>query len=218
MNKLITSLAVILLTFSFARAQDKTQEMEDLLQTTFAKFDTTLNVAVMMPLSTELDLIAEKYSDQWVAQYYAAYAKVMIAYMEPDVAKKDLILDEGDLFLENIEAMNIQNEERYIIAAMLANSRMAVDGEHRWKEYGPIFDENLKKAKEINPDNPHIYYLKGTALFYTPKMFGGGGKKALPYFEKAKALFPKMDKTNMLIPFWGEDKNTYYMGEISKEK
>jgi len=215
MNKLFTSIAITLFSVTFAGAQD-TKEMEKILNTTFTQFDSTLNLQVMVPLSAQLDLIAEKYDREWVAQYYAAYAKVMISYIEPDMAKKDLILDQGDEFLAAIVDLGVDNDHRYIITAMLANARMAVDGENRWKKYGPIFEDNLAKAKEKNADNPQIYYNKGVALFYTPKMFGGGPKKALPYLEKAKGLYPKVDKNNILIPHWGEDKTNYYISECAK--
>ena len=42
-------------------------------------------------------------------------------------------------------------------------------------------------------------------------MFGGGQKKAKPYFEKAKALFSTEDKSPVLKPYWGEQQNTDYL-------
>ena len=217
MRNTLTSLAIAAVC-SFGNAQTDTKEMEALLRTTFNEFDATLDVEKMMPLSTQLDLIAEKYSDQWVAQYYAAYAKAMISYTLPeaDMAKKDMILAQGYDFLTVIEDLGVENDHRYVLTALLANASLAVDGQNRWKKYGPIFEDNLKKAKALNPDNPHIYYLNAAALFYTPKAFGGGAKKALPYFEKAKALYPKLDKSNMLVPHWGEDKTDYYIAECKK--
>jgi len=216
MKNILTSIAITVVACSFASAQNAPKEMAPLLDSTFTRFDSTYNLATQVQLSTQLDLIAEKYSDQWVPQYYAAYAKAMMSYMEPDLSKKDMILDQGDEFLAVIADLGVENDHRYVLTALLANARMAVDGEKRWKKYVPIFEENLKKAKELNADNPQIYYLNAVAKFYTPKAFGGGGKKALPYFEKAKALYPKLDKSNILIPHWGEDKTDYYMKECLK--
>ncbi len=217
MKTIIQSLAFVLAA-TFARAQEAPAEMVAMLDKTFNEFDstsTTMNYAAMVPISAKLDIIAETYPDQWIAQYYAGYAKVQLSYFEPDVKKKDLLVDQAVTYLEAVEAMKVTNEERYILAALVANGRLAVDGEKRWKEYGKIFEENLEKAKKINADNPHIYYLKGTSIFFTPKMFGGGAKNALPYFEKAEGLFAKMDK-NILIPYWGGAANTYFIGECKK--
>lgn len=219
MNTLFKTLLVVL-TVSVARAQEAPAEMVSMLSTTFNQFDSTsatMNYAAMVPISAKLDIIAETYPDQWVAQYYAGYAKVQLSYFEPDVKKKDLLVDQAVVYLEAVEAMKVTNEERYILAALVANGRLAVDGEKRWKEYGKIFEENLEKAKKINADNPHIYYLKGTSIFFTPKMFGGGTKNALPYFEKAEGLFAKLDQKNILIPYWGAAANAYFIGECKKD-
>ena len=53
--------------------------------------------------------------------------------------------------------------------------------------------------------------MKGAATFYTPKMFGGGGKKAKPFFEQAKPLFPTQDTSSVLIPTWGERQTDEFM-------
>lgn len=218
--KTIFNSLLFVLAASFVRAQEAPAEMVTMLSATFTQFDSvsnTMNYAAMVPVSAKLDIIAETYPDQWIAQYYAGYAKVQLSYFEPDVKKKDLLVDQALAYQEAVEAMKVTNEERYILAAMVANGRLAVDGEKRWKEYGKIFEENLEKAKKINADNPHIYYLKGTSIFFTPKMFGGGAKNALPYFEKAEGLFTKLDQKNILIPYWGAGANTYFMGECKKD-
>lgn len=216
MKKTIQTLVMLCLAFSSVQAQEST--MAETLKPVVAQFDTTTVLGTKIPLSAQFDVIAAKYKDQWQPQYYAAYAKAMVSFMMPaeDMAQKDLLLDEADLLLENIVAMNIENDARYVLVALLANARMAVDGKNRYQKYGSIFDEGLKKAKELNADNPHIYYLKGVSLYYTPKMFGGGGKKAKPYLEKAKGLYPKLDKNNVLIPSWGEQLTDYYTMECDK--
>lgn len=214
MKTMFTSLALLLLTIGSVRAQEST--MEDNLKETYALLDTSTTMQTLMTASAKFDLIANKYEKEWLPQYYAAYTKAIISYYEPDAAKKDLILDEGDIFLSRIETLGTENDHVYVLKALLANARMAVDGEHRWKEYGEIFDTNLKKAKELNENNPQIYYLKAVSLFYTPKMFGGGEKPAKPYFEKAKTKYEMMSQKTVLIPYWGEKQNTDYLNQINK--
>lgn len=214
MKTMITSLALMLLTSTAVQAQDPT--MEESLKTTFTQFDTTMSMSSMMPLSAQFDLIANKYSKEWVAQYYAAYAKVNITYFEPDVKRKDLLLDEADMYLQRITDMGVSNDEVYILTAMIANARLAVDPQNRYKKYGQIFEENLDKAKAVNATNPRYYYMKGVAKYYTPKMFGGGGEAARPYLDKAKELYAKEDKATVLKPYWGEPQTDYHLAEIAK--
>lgn len=215
MKTIITSLALAFFAVTSVKAQDPT--MEESLKSTFVQFDGSMELSAMMPLSAQFDLIANKYSNEWVPQYYAAYAKVSMTYFELDVKRKDLLLDEADAFLQKIIDLKVDNDEVYILTAMIANARLAVDPQKRYKKYGEIFDASLKKAKEINPENPRIYYLKGVALFYTPKMFGGGGKTAKPYLDKAKGFFAKADKSTILKPYWGEPQTDYHLAEIAKQ-
>jgi tetratricopeptide (TPR) repeat protein len=218
MKRIVIAIA-LLAAASSASAQEPPKEMVAAIGKTYAGFDTTMQQSVMTPLSKRFELIADKYPDQWLAQYYAGFSKVMLSYLEPDASKKDMLVDEAEKYLERVRALNIENDERYILEAYVANGRLAVDGEKRWMKYGPIFEKNLDKAKKLNENNVHYYYLKGTSLYYTPKMFGGGAEAALPYFEKSKELFDKMDKTDVTVPYWGHVGAEYFLNEIrSAEK
>jgi len=213
MKTMITTLALMLLTITTVRAQEPT--MEDNLNEAYAIMDTAKTMPSFIKASAKFDLIANKYQDQWVAQYYAGYTKCIISYMEENVATKDLIVDEAEAFLDRILALGTENDHVYILKALVANSRMAVDGASRWKEYTPIFEDNLKKAKEINENNPHIYYLKAVSIFFTPKMFGGGEKNAKPYFEKAIQKYALMTERVITIPYWGEVQTADFMKQIN---
>jgi hypothetical protein len=215
MKTMFTTLALTVLTLTTARAQN--EAMDKALNDAYAVIDTAMTPAPIMTSSAKFSLIAENYPDQWVAHYYAAYAKAISTYYmaENEKDKKDAILDEADDHVAKIKELGIENDHYYVISALVANARMAVDGENRWKKYGPIFEENLKKAKEKNENNPHIYYLKAVSLFYTPKMFGGGDKNAMPYFEKADGMYNKLADQSIGNPHWGKKQNDYYMGVIN---
>jgi hypothetical protein len=142
----------------------------------------------------------------------------MLNYTETDKDKKDAYLDEADEWLNTATALSDkedkgQQSELYALKAMSANARIGVDPQKRWKKYGKIFESNLEQAKAQNADNPRIYFLKGTSLFYTPKAFGGGKKKAAEYFERAKALLEKESNDDILNPSWGAETNAYYLKE-----
>jgi hypothetical protein len=216
MKTMLQSLAFAVLATISVQAN---AQMKDSLQKTFDQLENATNlekmdVNTLVPISAKFDLIANQYPDQWVANYYAAYIKALIAYQDMEAAKKDAWLDQANVYFERVKTLNPESDERYVLGALLANSRLAVDGQARWQEYGKIFDENLEKAKAINPNNPRIYYLKGAALFYTPKMFGGGAKKAKPYFEKANTLFTTQH--DILVPYWGQKQTTYFLAECEK--
>ncbi len=188
-------------------------DYKTVLKSTFDAFDTTYaDMAQKASLGNKLVLIAKKYPDAWAPQFYAAYSRIQLSYMEQDATKHDALLDEADNYLA--EAARISgkpNSETEVLAGMSAHSRIAVDGRARYQKYGKIMDEHYEKAKELNADNPRLYLERGVAKFYTPKMFGGGKKAAMPYFEKAQTLFAAEKSDDVEKPYWGKAALGYFM-------
>jgi hypothetical protein len=195
----------------------KAQNLEESLSNTLMKMDSVQNLSQMMSVSAQFDMIASKWENEWSSNYYAAYAKTIASFIAQDNKKKDLFLDEAEKYLEKIKAIDSQNDETWILAALITNARISVDGQNRGMQYGVIFNQYLSRAEKINPDNPRIYYLKGSSLFYTPEMYGGGKAKAKPLFEKAKGLFAKEAKTSVLKPIWGEKQNLDYLKQCGEK-
>jgi hypothetical protein len=194
------------------------QNFKETLQKTFLAFDTTQNQQVKQEQSNRLSMIAKKWNTEWATHYYAAYSKIMLSYDEKEEAKKDAYLDEADKELdETVSLLGKANDETYVIAAMIANARMAVNPMNRWQKYGKVFSENMDKAKAINPDNPRMYLIQGISKFYTPKAFGGGKKPSLPYFEKAGGLYAKEKADDISKPFWGKYTNNFFLEQCKIE-
>ena len=202
------------LTVLSAQAQDFKAPLEK----TFLAFDTTQNPEVKIEQGNKLALIAKKWDGEWITHYYLAYSKIVLSYFEKDVNKKDAYLDDADKEREDaVSMLKKENDETYVLAAMIANGRLGVDPMNRWQKYGSVYTANLESAKEINPDNPRMYYIQGTTKYFTPKAYGGGKKAALPYFEKAAALFAKETTTDIATPHWGKFQTNYFLGECKKD-
>ncbi|MFI5196606.1 MAG: hypothetical protein ACHQD8_05915 [Chitinophagales bacterium] len=213
MKKTILMGALALTTISV-----QAQDLKPVLEKTFLAFDTTQVQDVKIEQSNKLALIAKKWDKEWVTHYYVAYSKATLSYYEKDLAKKDAYLDEAEK--EKEEAVSIlgkENDETYVLGAMIANFRMGVDPMNRWQKYGQLFSANLESAKELNPDNPRMYYLQGTSKYFTPKAYGGGKKPAQPYFEKAEGLFAKETGGDITKPYWGKEANSYFLRLCKKE-
>lgn len=207
---------VLFLLLSFPIFAFQAQTLEEKLTALFLEFDTTQVFSAKMAASSKLELLANMESENYAVNYYAAYAKAMISYMEKDKDRKDMFLDVADSFLEKVKQLQPKNEETFILGALLANARLVVDGGSRWKQQGDIFNTNIDAAIAINPANPRIYHLKGVATYFTPKMFGGGAKNALVYLDKAKTLFVNQVNGNITVPYWGEKRNLYFISECTK--
>lgn len=195
----------------------KAQTIEESLSKTLINMDSVQNLSGMMKVSAQFDMIAAKWENVWSTNYYAAYAKTIASFIVQDSKKKDLFLDEADKYFEKIQTIDSQNDETWVLAALITNARISVDGQNRGMQYGAIFNQYIEKAEKINPNNPRIQYLKGSSLFYTPEMYGGGKAKAKPYFEKAKELFAKEHKSSVLKPVWGEKQNLDFLKQCDEK-
>jgi hypothetical protein len=194
------------------------QNFKESLQKTFTAFDTTQDVKIKQEQSNKIALIAKRWPDEWAGHYYNAYSKVILSYMEEDEAKRDAWLEEAEKeHDEVVSLLKKDNDETYVLAALIANGRMAVKPMARWQKYGKLFEENLKQAKELNANNPRIYHLQGTSKFFTPKAFGGGKKAALPYFEKAEGLFANEKDDDITKIYWGKRANGYFIAQAKGE-
>ena len=208
-------LAAMLATAVTAAAQVP-PDYRPVLQATFTNFDTTYNnIAAKTAAGNKLVLIAKKYPTEWAPNYYAAYSRAQLSYFEQDEAKRDAYIDEAETYLaEAVRLLFKQTDETHVVAAIIANARLAVKPQARFQKYGRIFNEQLDSAKAMNADNPRIYLERGIAKFYTPKMFGGGKKSATPYFEKAQELFAKEPGGDIKKPYWGQTANNYFLAQI----
>jgi hypothetical protein len=188
-------------------------DYRQVLQTTFTVFDTTYSdITAKTNAGNKLILIAKKYPNEWVPNYYAAYSRVQLSYMEQDEAKREAYIAEANNYLaEAVRLLGKETDETEVLTAMSANAYMAVKPQSRYGTYGKQFNDHLDKAKEMNPNNPRIYLQRGISKYYTPKMFGGGKKAAMPYFEKANELFAKQTDGDMAKPYWGKSALAYFM-------
>ena len=205
------SLSILVIFLGISSFNLKAQTLEESLKLPYNQFDTASTVASITAASAAFDLVTSSFPEELMSNYYSAFSKAILSYNETVAARRDMILDQADMYFEKVKQLSPEGEETYILAALIANARLVIDGANRWKEYGKIFDDNLAKATAINPNNPRIHYLKGMSVFFTPKMFGGGAKKAKPLFETAKPLFAAQDISSILKPIWGSKQNEEFL-------
>ena len=210
MNKMIKTVlpgVALAMTTVYVKAQD----LNTMLNDTYKSFETATNMGSLMKANNSFNLIAAKWGNDWAANYYAAYSAIVISLQETNPQRKDQLLDQADRFVEKVNSIQPANDESMVLAAYATFARFLVDPPNRWKKYLALMNDDLGKAKKVNPDNPRIYYLEGIPVFNKPVLWGGGKSKAKPYFEKAKALFAKQPPASITKPYWGEKDNADYL-------
>lgn len=158
----------------------------------------------LQEIANRFERIATAEPKEWLPRYHAAFCYSTIAFMTQNATDKDKILDKADALITDAAAIAGENDEIYVLKAYIAQARLAADPMSRWQTYGAVFGEMLEKAKAINPENPRIYMLQGTNLFYTPEQFGGGKQTAKPVLEQALEKFTNFKPASAIHPMWGK--------------
>jgi len=143
---------------------------------------------------------------KWEAHYYLAYTRINSSFWEKDGEKKDAILDEAQKSINKALELDGDKSELYALQGFLYQGRIQVSA-MRGMTYSPKAAEVLEKSIKTNPENPRAYFLLGQNLFFTPAMFGGGSKNALPKFLAAKEKFEKENGKEGIEPKWGSKSN-----------
>jgi hypothetical protein len=158
--------------------------------------------------------IAEAEKTQWLPYYYAAYAKVIQALTETDNSKKDAVTDKAKELIGKAESiLGKENSEIDVIKSMIATSYMTVDPQSRYMSYSSEINDNIEKAKKLDPTNPRPYLFQAQNIFYTPEQFGGGKETAKPLFDKAKELSTSFKPESELSPTWGKSTLDYFLAQ-----
>ncbi|MDJ1504076.1 hypothetical protein [Xanthocytophaga agilis] len=174
------------------------------VEAALTQMKTAKSVEDFQAVANKFEMIGKNSAGEWMPNYYAAYCYANMSFMENDSQKKDQYVTKAESLLSELKT---DNDETYIMKAYVAMANMSVDGQNRWQTQGKIFEENLQKAEKVNSENPRIYYLRGTSLFYTPEPFGGGAKNACPLFQKAKTKYESFKPTSNIAPAWGKEYN-----------
>ena len=214
MKKVILFLTLALAVFTNVQAQNEkyTKAMEEAIaRVTFMSSATELQQT-----AGQFERISSAETTEWLPGYWAAYTYILLSFKETDVAKKDGLLDKANEFYKKVAQLQPDNDETMVLAALLANARLAVDAENRWQQYLPEFEAALGKAKAKNADNPRIYLLQGQSLFYTPEQYGGGKAVACPLLKQAAEKFATFKPASSIHPSWGMDTNQYLLSQCGQ--
>ena len=167
-----------------------------------------------MPMANKMERIAAAELNEWTPQYWSAYCLINETFNLKDAGEKDLLLEKAETFLKKAEALSPNNDEIEVLKAQYAMAKLSIDPMSRFQKYGADFQTALKRAEEINPENPRVSYVMGTNIFYTPEGFGGGQAKAKPYFEKALFKFTNFKSASAYSPNWGKSASEYFLSQI----
>ncbi|SFE31272.1 hypothetical protein SAMN05518672_105246 [Chitinophaga sp. CF118] len=168
----------------------------------------------LQEMANTFERIGAAEKTQWLPYYYAGYCNVMVAFMEKDQSKVDVIADKAEANITKADSLSPQNDEIYCIKSLIATSRISVDPPSRGRQYGPQAASMQEQAAQINSENPRVYMLQGQSLFYTPEQFGGSKAGAKAKFETALKKFSTFKPASSIAPHWGETYTKQLLAQI----
>ncbi len=199
-----TIIAVIVL-LAAVSANAQSDKYVSAMKKNLAMFDSVKTTAEYQALAAAFERIGDAEKTQWLPYYYAGLALTTPGWQDAKL-DKDSNADKIKALCDKADAVAQDNADRSEILSirnMAATQQMLVDPQTRWATYGQESDKYLQKAKELNANNPRLYYLEGAGTFGKPEQFGGGKAKAKPILEKAVSLY-KAEQPKPLYPRWGQ--------------
>jgi hypothetical protein len=200
MKRIILPFALCVLAISAFAQSDKYQKS---MESNIALLDASKTSDEYTSVAATFERIGDAEKTQWLPYYYAALANIWKGFTDSK-ADKDAVAEKADALIVKSDAIAPDNAEIFLLKSMTATLRLLVDPPSRWQQYGAAVNENREKAKQLDPNNPRVYFLEAQNLFGTPKEFGGGKDKAKPLFEKSLELFKTYKPLNSLYPNWGQ--------------
>ncbi len=165
-------------------------------------FDSAKTTQDFQTVANNFERIGDAEKTQWLPYYWAGLSLAISGWRDPHL-DKDANSTRINSLCDKAEAIE-KNAEIYTLRNMSATQQMMVDPQTRWQTYGQQASGALEKAKQLDPNNPRVYYLQGQSVFNTPVAFGGGKDKAKPIFEKSIELY-KLEQPKPLYPHWGRE-------------
>jgi len=160
-----------------------------------------------MESASYFEKISSENPDHWLASYYAGLSCILAAKNSPSKVNSDQLLDKAQGFIDISLELKSNEPENHILQAFLYQVRLLADPQGRSVSFAQKADACLKKALSADSDNPRAYFLMASNVYYTPPVFKGGPKNALPVFVKAKEKFRSYKPGLSFAPGWGEKQN-----------
>lgn len=195
MKTIITILLVAISTSVFS------SKYEETMKTNIDKLYTITSSVELQNLANQFERIANAEQNQWLPAYYSAYCFVRSTFFDNmEVDDKHKQLDKAQALIDQLKK---QNNESEIFALQALVYQLRITDMSKGAIYSMKASSAIEEAAKLNPENPRVYYLRGSNTFHTPKFFGGGADKAKADLEKASKMFETEKPKNGLMPNWG---------------
>lgn len=207
--KRIIAITILLSAFSISAIS---ANYEEAMKTNIEKMNQSTSSTALAELAANFQRISNAEKEKWLPSYYAAYCYLNATFfdnLEPKKIHEYLDLAQGEID----KVLKIAPKESEIYALQAFVFQLRITDMSKGYQYSSLANEAINSAEKLNPENPRVYYLRGSNIFHTPKMFGGGAEKAKSDLEKAAKMFETQKLKSEISPSWGAEHN----GQLLKQ-
>jgi len=200
MKTIITLLLLAITTAAFS------SKYEEAMKNNIDRLYKLNSSSELQSLANQFERIANAEPGKWLPDYYAAYCHIRTTFfndLDPDAKQEQL--DKAQQIVDKLMKTYDDESEIFTLQALLYQLRITDIASGA--KYSQKAAAAIANAEKLNPNNPRIYYLRGSNTFHTPKFFGGGAEYAKPDLEKAAAMFENQKSADSLMPTWGPEHN-----------
>ncbi len=215
-NTIVLLAFAFISTIGFAQTDTTKSKYVTSMEKQVALLDTAYTAATMQKSYNSFERIANVEKKEWLPDYYMAYCLVMQAY-QIESSQVDGYCDRANSLLDRADSLKGDQSEIYVLRAMVASARIMVDPRTRAAKYGKMSSMYLDSAEVHNANNPRITLNRGTGLYYTPPMFGGGKGKAKPVFEESIKKYEAFKPASSISPRWGKPRAQMLLADCNKK-
>lgn len=168
--------------------------------------DTTRDAQALNDIGSVFAAIYE-FRKEWLPQYYECLAYIRSSESYTNDEQKKSVMEKAGAVLAKLPQ---DNDEVLVLRALYGMDNLAID-RTAWQTFLPMINNSLKKAIEINPQNPRAYYLKGLIKYNMPASMGGGREEGMQLFRQALEKYQARDTADELRPAWGKKELENYL-------
>lgn len=170
-------------------------------------------------IGTNLEVLAGQRNLNIISYWRAYQAYYMAIYFlaKKEESNAEKLIDQHVDLLEEVEN---KNAEEYALLALIRSFSIQFESFIRAPFISSRVEDDLEKARQLDPENLRVTYVLASSDFYTPKAFGGG-QKTESLLLKALSL-PAQKIKNPVVPSWGHRESyelllQYYIREARWE-
>jgi hypothetical protein len=201
-NLILTTIGLMIALLSYSQDDAYTNAMNHAV----SQLKTAEQSRAFEASASAFERISAAAPEEWLPAYYEAYCQIMLASQAMEQEQTDKIsahLDKAQAAVDRAKAIAPESSEVAALQGYVYTGRIWESPMVNGARYSGICQESYAKAIELDPENPRAHHLMGMQIFFTPKFFGGGAEKALPYLQKAAERYERFEPASELHPTWG---------------